>query len=89
MPLSVYQASIPVLIRAFDNLAAILVKAEAHAAEKKIPVSRIQALPIQRQPSRICWHALLRQSTFCALSRKRNSPAPRIAPSPSIWGRAR
>lgn len=39
MPLSVHQVSIPVLIRAFDNLAAILVKAEAHAAEKKIDLS--------------------------------------------------
>lgn len=39
MPITVYQASIPVLIRAFDNLTAVLDKAEAHAAEKKIDLS--------------------------------------------------
>jgi len=39
MPISVHQASIPVLIRAFDNLTAILEKAETHAAEKKIDLS--------------------------------------------------
>lgn len=39
MPVSIYQASIPVLIRAFDNLSAILAKAEAHAADRKIDPS--------------------------------------------------
>lgn len=36
MTLSLYQASVPVCIRALNNLAAILKKAEVHAAEKKI-----------------------------------------------------
>jgi hypothetical protein len=36
MTLSMYQASAPVLTRALHNLAAILKKAEAHAAEHKI-----------------------------------------------------
>jgi hypothetical protein len=39
MPISLYQASVPVLIRAFDNLSAVLTKAEAHAAEKKIDLA--------------------------------------------------
>ena len=37
--LSMYQASIPVVIRAFDNLIAILKKGEAFAAAKKIEPS--------------------------------------------------
>jgi hypothetical protein len=36
MALSMYQASIPVFLRGFSNLSAILKKAETHAAEKKI-----------------------------------------------------
>lgn len=36
MSLSMYQASIPVLQRALRNLAAIIDKAQVHAAEKKI-----------------------------------------------------
>ena len=36
MSLSMYQASIPVLQRALRNLAAIIDKAQAHAADKKI-----------------------------------------------------
>src|SRR3954469_20023322 len=36
MPLSMYQASVPVLIRGLNNLAAILDKAAAHAEAKKI-----------------------------------------------------
>lgn len=44
MPLSIYQASIPVLIRALENLSAILAKAEAHAEARKIdPAVFIQA----------------------------------------------
>ncbi len=35
MSLSMYQASVPVLIRALTNLQAVLVKAKAHAAAKK------------------------------------------------------
>ena len=36
MSLSMYQASVPVLIRNLENLSAILKKGEAHAAAKKI-----------------------------------------------------
>ncbi|SFP53374.1 hypothetical protein SAMN05216229_103153 [Geopseudomonas sagittaria] len=36
MSLSMYQASIPMLLRGLDNLAAILAKAAAHAAARKI-----------------------------------------------------
>lgn len=36
MPLSMYQASVPVFTRMFANLSAILTKAEAHAKTKKI-----------------------------------------------------
>jgi hypothetical protein len=36
MSLSMYQASVPVMIRNLNNLSAILKKAEAHAATKKI-----------------------------------------------------
>ena len=36
MPLSMYQATIPVFVRYFNNLTAILNKAEAHAAAKNI-----------------------------------------------------
>lgn len=36
MPLSMYQASIPVFLRGFNNLSAILDKAEAHAAARSI-----------------------------------------------------
>jgi hypothetical protein len=44
MTLSMYQASIPVLTRTLTNLANILAKAEAHAAEKKIdPAIFVQA----------------------------------------------
>lgn len=36
MSISMYQASLPVLIRGLTNLQVILGKAEAHAAEKQI-----------------------------------------------------
>ena len=36
MPLSMYQASVPVFLRGFANLSAILTKAEAYAEAKKI-----------------------------------------------------
>ncbi len=36
MPLSMYQATIPVLVRGLNNLSAILDKAEAHATAKNI-----------------------------------------------------
>lgn len=36
MSLSLYQASVPVFVRMFGNLSAILAKAEAYAAAKKI-----------------------------------------------------
>jgi len=36
MPLSIYQASVPVLVRALNNLAAIVDKAAAHAEARKI-----------------------------------------------------
>ena len=39
MSISMYQASVPVLIRGLTNLQAILGKAEAHAAEKQIDPS--------------------------------------------------
>ncbi|MBC8724732.1 DUF1993 domain-containing protein [Paraburkholderia sp. 31.1] len=39
MSISMYQASVPVLIRGLTNLQAILVKAEAHAAAKQIEPS--------------------------------------------------
>ncbi|WP_345814790.1 DUF1993 domain-containing protein [Paraburkholderia sp. PREW-6R] len=39
MPISMYQASLPVLIRGLTNLQAILGKAQAHAAEKQIDPS--------------------------------------------------
>jgi hypothetical protein len=39
MPLSMYQTSIPVFVRALGNLSAILEKAAAHAEEKKIDPS--------------------------------------------------
>ena len=44
MPLSMYRASVPVLLRALDQLSAILDKAEAHAATAKIePAALVQA----------------------------------------------
>jgi len=44
MSLSMYQASIPVLTKILANLASILEKAEAHAANQKIdPAVFIQA----------------------------------------------
>jgi hypothetical protein len=44
MPLSMYRASVPVLLRALDQLSAILGKAEAHAATAKIePAALLQA----------------------------------------------
>jgi hypothetical protein len=36
MTISMYQASVPVMIRAMNNLRQILTKAEAHAQAKKI-----------------------------------------------------
>jgi hypothetical protein len=39
MPLSMYQASVPVFTRGFANLSEILGKADAHAAERKIEPS--------------------------------------------------
>jgi len=39
MSISMYQASVPVLVRGLTNLQAILGKAEAHAAEKQIDPS--------------------------------------------------
>jgi hypothetical protein len=36
MPLSMYQASVPVFVRILENLAAILKKAETHAEARKI-----------------------------------------------------
>jgi len=39
MAISMYQASVPVLIRSLNNLAAILAKAAAHAEAKKIDPS--------------------------------------------------
>jgi hypothetical protein len=39
MPISMYQASVPVLARTFNNLAAILTKAEADAAARSIEPS--------------------------------------------------
>ncbi|WP_263143466.1 DUF1993 domain-containing protein [Pseudomonas sp. RIT-PI-AD] len=39
MSLSMYQASIPVFLRMFDNLSAILAKAQAHATAKKIDLA--------------------------------------------------
>ena len=38
MSLSMYQASVPTIIRALDNLAAILEKAAQHAEAKKFPI---------------------------------------------------
>lgn len=44
MNISMYQASIPVLLKSLANLAAILEKAEAHATDKKIdPAVFVQA----------------------------------------------
>ncbi|HUQ29533.1 MAG TPA: DUF1993 domain-containing protein [Usitatibacter sp.] len=37
MPLSMYQASVPTIIRALDNLAAVLEKGAQHAEAKKFP----------------------------------------------------
>jgi len=39
MPLTLYQASIPVFIRGFNNLAAVLEKAKAHAAANHIDLA--------------------------------------------------
>ena len=39
MPLSMYQASVPVFVRMLENLSAILKKAEAHAETKKVEPS--------------------------------------------------
>jgi hypothetical protein len=39
MPLSLYQASIPVFIRGFTNLSAVLEKARAHAAANNIDLA--------------------------------------------------
>ena len=36
MSISMYQTSVPVLVRALNNLAAILAKGAAHAAERNI-----------------------------------------------------
>ncbi|MBW8721824.1 MAG: DUF1993 family protein, partial [Polaromonas sp.] len=39
MPLTLYQASIPVFIRGFDNLSAVLEKAKAHAEANNVDLS--------------------------------------------------
>lgn len=39
MPLTLYQASIPVFVRGFTNLSAVLEKARAHAAANNIDLS--------------------------------------------------
>lgn len=39
MPLTLYQASIPVFIRGFNNLSAVLEKAKAHAAANNIDLA--------------------------------------------------
>ena len=39
MTISMYQASVPTIVRALNNLAAVLEKADQHAAEKKIDPS--------------------------------------------------
>ncbi|MDR2876971.1 MAG: DUF1993 domain-containing protein [Chromatiales bacterium] len=56
MKMSMYQASVPVFVRALNNLAAILAKAEAHAKAEKIdPAVLVQArlypdmLPLSKQ----------------------------------------
>jgi hypothetical protein len=56
MSLSMYQASVPVFIRALDNLSAILHKAAAHAQDRKIDPSVLinarlypDMLPLSRQ----------------------------------------
>lgn len=56
MSLSMYQASVPVFIRAFDNLSAILHKAAAYAEARKIDPSVLinarlypDMLPLSRQ----------------------------------------
>ncbi|CAG4922816.1 DUF1993 domain-containing protein [Paraburkholderia gardini] len=56
MSISMYQASVPVLVRGLTNLQAVLGKAEAHAAEKQIDPLVLTGgrlfpdmLPLQRQ----------------------------------------
>ncbi len=56
MTLSMYQASVPVLVRGLTNLKAILGKAEAHAAQKQVEPSVFvnsrlfpDMLPLNRQ----------------------------------------
>ncbi|MDR3386047.1 MAG: DUF1993 domain-containing protein, partial [Rudaea sp.] len=56
MSISMYQASLPVLVRGMTNLQVILGKAEAHAAEKQIDPSVLLSsrlapdmLPLVRQ----------------------------------------
>lgn len=56
MSISMYQASVPVLLRGLANLQAILGKAQAHAAEKQIDPSALTGarlypdmLPLARQ----------------------------------------
>ena len=56
MTISMYQASVPTIVRALNNLAAVLEKADKHAAEKKIDPSVFVAarlfpdmLPLSKQ----------------------------------------
>ena len=53
MSISMYQASVPVLIRGLTNLQHILGKAQAHAAEKQIDPSVFVG-------ARLCGHAAAR-----------------------------
>jgi len=65
MAFSIYQASVPVYTRRLEALSAILDKAAAHAAQRKIdPAVLIQArlypdmLPLERQVHIACSHAV-------------------------------
>jgi hypothetical protein len=61
MPLSMYQASVPVFVQMLDSLAAVLAKAEAHATAKKVdPAALLGArlfpdmFPLTRQVQLTC-----------------------------------
>jgi hypothetical protein len=60
MPVSMYKISVPVFIRALNVLAGLLDKAEAHAAEKKVPLDDLfnarlapDMLPLSGQIQRV------------------------------------
>lgn len=76
MSVSMYQASVPVFIRALTNLSAILHKAAAHAEAKKIDPSVLvnarlypDMLPLSRQVASASDHAKIASSRLSGAER--------------------